>query len=333
MPAQSKKTCFVIGPMGEGHLERLKWLAKEVVQPILGDGYAVFTPDVNEIGNIMHHVIRSCDRADLVVADTTGNNPNVLYEMAILDAMGRACIPVKFKIDEKPDAMVFDRAQYRYFVLEQKKSSAQARLKAVIEQIRMQRDKGELFSNPITDYFENPLNSLASARGLARGYFLNLVTPCLKGKVIKGPDFAVGKATLQVQTLLPNRLRRANREAVEKVFKQGRIKDIVIGAPGREITGYIWAEHKAGNGDPIIVDIPTAMAALLQNVYARLGRGTMRDPNSPDFRALEDDEIGQFVRYLTIFRNQGEMEDGSGLVRDNYRIINVADSFEPDLLD
>ena len=121
MPTQSKKTCFVIGPMGEGHLERLKWLAKEVVQPILGDGYVVFTPDVNQIGNIMHHVIRSCDRAELVVADTTANNPNVLYEMAILDAMGRPCIPVKFKIDEKPDAMVFDRAQYRYFVLEKRR--------------------------------------------------------------------------------------------------------------------------------------------------------------------------------------------------------------------
>jgi hypothetical protein len=56
----------------------------------------------------------------------------------------------------------------------------------------------------------------------------------------------------------------------------------------------------------------------------------MNDPNSADFRALEDNEIGQFVRYLTIFRNQGAIEDQ--LVLDNYRIINVADSFEPDLL-
>ena len=59
----------------------------------------------------------------------------------------------------------------------------------------------------------------------------------------------------------------------------------------------------------------------------------MKDPNSTDFRALEDDEIGQFVRYLKIFRNEGEIDDESGLVRDNYRIINVADSFEPNLLD
>ena len=128
-----------------------------------------------------------------------------------------------------------------------------------------------------------------------------------EGWVIDGPDFALGKANLQVQTLLPNRLRQATRESVNKVFKQGRIKSIVVEAPGREITAYIWADHKAGNGDPIVVDIPTAMAALFDNVYARLGRGTMKDSNSPEFRALEDDEIGQFVRYLTIFRNQGEV--------------------------
>src|SRR5215510_3575100 len=89
-------TCFVIGPMSDTHMPTLKWLAKEVVSPIVEPkGLAAETPDSAVIGNIMNQVIKSCDRAPLVVADTTGNNPNVLYEMAILDAMGRACIPVK----------------------------------------------------------------------------------------------------------------------------------------------------------------------------------------------------------------------------------------------
>lgn len=330
MSTESTKTCFVIGPMGPGHRERLKWLAEEVLQPILGSGYSVFTPDVNLLGNIMHHVIRSCDRAELVVADTTGNNPNVLYEMAILDAMGRACIPVKFKLDEKVDAMPFDRAQYRYFVLEEDTLSAQAKLKAVIEQVELQRDSGELFGNPITDYFENPLNSLASARGLARGYFRNFVTPCLKGQIIE-PYSLKGKINLQVQTILPERLFQATRGSVEKVFKRGRIENIVVEAEGRMITAYIWANHKDGEGNPIIIDVPTAMAALFDNVYARLGRGTKKDPNSLEFRSLENDEIGQFVRYLQIFRNEGEAQDDMGVVRDNYRLINVANCFEPDL--
>jgi hypothetical protein len=331
---QPKKTCFVIGPMGGDQIKRLEWLAAEVIQPILGDDYAVFTPDVSILGsNVMHHVIRSCDRADLVVADTTGNNPNVLYEIAILDAMGRACIPIKFKVDEKADAMPFDRAQHRYFVLEQDVSTAQVRLRAVFEEVKVQRDSGELFGNPITDYFGDPLNSLASARGLARGYFRNFVTPCLKGKVIEGPDSALGKAELTIQTILPQRLMQATRQSVEKVVKQGRIKEIAVEAAGRKIITYIWTDHKDDNGDPIIVDIPTAMAALLDNVYARLGKGAKKDQNSPDYRMLENDETQQFVRYLEIFSNDAALHDDSGLIQSNYRMINLAESFEPGLLD
>ena len=48
----------------------------------------------------------------------------------------------------------------------------------------------------------------------------------------------------------------------------------------------------------MIVDIPTAMAALFDNVHARLGSGNPKRPESADFRSLEDDEIAEFVRYL-----------------------------------
>jgi hypothetical protein len=190
-----------------------------------------------------------------------------------------------------------------------------------------------LFGNPITDYFGDPLNSLASARGLARGYFRNFVAPCLKGKVIEGPDFALGKAELKVQTILPNRLSHATRQSVEKVVKRGRIKEIAVEAAGRKIITYIWSEHRDDNGDPIIVDIPTAMAALLDNVYARLGKGAKKDQNSGEYRMLEVDEIHQFVRYLEIFSNDGALHDDTGLIESNYRMIDVTESFEPTLLD
>jgi hypothetical protein len=107
----------------------------------------------------------------------------------------------------------------------------------------------------------------------------------------------------------------------------------VVEAPGRQITTYIWTNHRDLDGNPIIIDVPTTMAALFDNVSARLGKGTKYDPKSDDFRALEDDEIGQFVRYLEIFTHRGAMDDESGLIRDNYQMVNVAASFEPHLLD
>src|SRR6266568_8749646 len=112
------RRCFVIGPMSGPHLKTLNWLA-DVVKPLLPADFEVATPDAPDIGHIMTHVIKSCDRAHLVVANTTGNNPNVLYEIAVLDAMGRACIPVKIADadKEKKDRMSFDRAAYRTFTI------------------------------------------------------------------------------------------------------------------------------------------------------------------------------------------------------------------------
>jgi hypothetical protein len=74
------------------------------------------------------------------------------------------------------------------------------------------------------------------------------------------------------------------------------------------------------------------MAALFDNVYARMGKGSAKNSNSPDFRFLEDDEIGQFVHYLEIFSGKGANDEDTGRVRDNYRMINLAACFEPNLL-
>jgi hypothetical protein len=59
-------------------MDTLRWLAA-VVQKLLPD-WEVATPDSGEIGNVMNHVIKSCDRAQLIIANTNENNPNVLYE-------------------------------------------------------------------------------------------------------------------------------------------------------------------------------------------------------------------------------------------------------------
>ena len=140
----------------------LRWLAEDVVQKLLPN-WEVSTPDSSEIGNIMNHVIKSCDRADLVIANTTANNPNVLYEMAILDALGRACIPVKIigedEVDKPPaapDLMPFDRAAYRYITIyatPTKRSETDTTLGNAISKALEIGDKGDLYDNPITDYF------------------------------------------------------------------------------------------------------------------------------------------------------------------------------------
>jgi hypothetical protein len=54
-------------------------------------------------------------------------NPNVLYEVGVLDSLGRLCIPVKLKPDgpkkkgkNAKDPLPFDRAAYRCFFVDLK---------------------------------------------------------------------------------------------------------------------------------------------------------------------------------------------------------------------
>jgi len=309
--------------MNDLHMPTLKWLAQEVLGPVLDPhGLKVETPDSFLVGNIMDQVIKSCDRAPLVVADTTGNNPNVLYEMAILDAMGRACIPVKIRgtaaagrdLDivtgqsaaQSEDSMPFDRAAYRYFEIDRNNTSeAQEKMKQVVAGALQIRQKGDLFENPVTNFFGVPLSSFSSAYALARGYYYNLLKPGVQG-ITDGrildrtvPDSEL--ANLKLECVIPDELEKASRRSVDELLQQKKIEPITIKAAGRGIRLYAWA---ATAGEPLrLVDIPTTMIALTETVRGRLGKASAKNvqPDSFEYKELQEDEVSQFERYLCGF--------------------------------
>jgi hypothetical protein len=302
--------------MSGRHLDTLKWLAHDVVKPLLPQGFEVHTPDSRQIGNIMTHVIKACDRAHLVIANTTGNNPNVLYEIAVLDAMGRACIPVKITDDESEakDLMPFDRAQYRCMTISAapaKRAETDRVLGEAIQEALAIREAGDMYQNPLTDFFGVPLSSFSSAFGLARGYYYSLVKRAAKAladdkvKVIGSafkPERYAGKA---LQIIIPDRLEQASFENVKAIVDTGNvIKAVKIEAPGRPITLYEWV--KQGGPDFIWMDIPTTMAQLSGTVLGRRGRDANPDPTLPEFHEIELDEIDQFQRAFSgvMFKDQ-----------------------------
>jgi hypothetical protein len=324
--------CFVIGPMNEKHIKLLKWLAHDVVAKILeNDNFEVFTPDVPEYGNIMHHIIRSCDRAQLVIADITGNNPNVLYEMAIIDAMGRASVPVKIREDNENenDLQPFDRAQYRHFEISAYETTeAIKKLEPVIHKVIQARQDGDLVENPMTDYFGVPLNSISSAYGIARSYYRNLVVPCFEGKIIKGPAFALEKKSKKVNRkmvcIIPENLEQATRRAIEDLVEEKIFIPVTLEAPGRVVTMYVLSDEIVPDAGPIIVDIPTTLATLRENIFARLGRTANPNPNSPDYKEVQLDEISQFKRYLERFAHYEVGTQSSKILR-NFKTSDIED--------
>src|SRR5580658_3720369 len=92
--SEQLKQCFIIGPMKD--MARLWKLRDLIVRPILKEfGYGASTPDSGDIGNVMHQVLLGLEQADILIADITGNNPNVLYELGIYHAFGKPSIIIK----------------------------------------------------------------------------------------------------------------------------------------------------------------------------------------------------------------------------------------------
>ena len=280
----------------------------------------------------MHHIIRSADRAELVIADMTGNNPNVLYEIAVLDAMGRACVPVKLVApNEKEDERVpFDRAQYRYFPLTLGDTQgAIAKLEPVVNNVLERQENGDFQENPLTDFFGFPLSSLSSAHGLARGYFRNFVLPVIQGEIIEPKKFK-GVKDLDLECIIPPTVDLGTRDAVQDILKSGNIVPVRLQAPGREVNSYLWSERISTK--PIIMDVPTAFGQLKDNIISRLGKSAGINPNSADFQEIQADEMKQFKRYLEGFQNKEPDSAGRRLTK-YFRIIEVVDSRYPALFD
>lgn len=108
------KTCFFIAPIGErDSLVRkrsdqvLRYLVRAVLEPM---GYAAQRADeLDDEGLITNQVVERLVEGDLVVADLTGRNPNVFYELAVRHAARK---PVVHLIADGED-IPFDVANMR----------------------------------------------------------------------------------------------------------------------------------------------------------------------------------------------------------------------------
>lgn len=108
------RTCFVVSPIGEEDSptrERanrvLKHIIRKALQPL---GYKVERADeINLPGTINTQVVERVFNADLVVADLTEKNANVLYELAIRHAAKKPAIHL-ISLDEE---IPFDINQIR----------------------------------------------------------------------------------------------------------------------------------------------------------------------------------------------------------------------------
>lgn len=111
---QSKRICFVIAPIsspGTDIRRRSDQVLKHIITPALdGLGYEIVRADmISEPGIITSQIIQHILEDDLVIADLTGKNPNVFYELAIRHMVRKPVI----QISQSGETIPFDVAASR----------------------------------------------------------------------------------------------------------------------------------------------------------------------------------------------------------------------------
>ena len=126
-------------------------LYTDFIRPVLEQcGFDVErADDIENHRNILRDIIEAIDRSELVVAELTGNNPNVLYELGLAHALKKSVIHLTQELDEVP----FDLRSYR--ILEygrdfSKIQEAKVRLANIAGAHLEGRSR---FGNPITDFY------------------------------------------------------------------------------------------------------------------------------------------------------------------------------------
>lgn len=93
-----KKTCFVVTPIGDENTairRHIDGIIDQAIIPAIEDEFQIKVAHREyEIGSINDRVIQSVCDSDLVVANLTGLNPNVMFEIAIRYSFGKPAIVI-----------------------------------------------------------------------------------------------------------------------------------------------------------------------------------------------------------------------------------------------
>ncbi|CAI3547545.1 hypothetical protein [Clostridium neonatale] len=108
---RSRKKCFIITPIGNENTEtrrHIDGVINECIRPILEEKYQYQVNAAHEFttpGSINNQVIEAIYTSDLVIANLTELNPNVMYELALRHAFRK---PVIIIMENGNDKLPFD---------------------------------------------------------------------------------------------------------------------------------------------------------------------------------------------------------------------------------
>lgn len=146
-----EKECFFIAPIdseGSEIRERSNKVMEYIIQEAVSKyGYSVTRADqMDQPGSITNQVIEKTVNSELVIADLTGHNPNVFYELAVRHATGKPYIQL-IKSTETIPFDISDLRTIQYGLKVDEADQAKDQIQALLESVK---DEEPEFDNPIS---------------------------------------------------------------------------------------------------------------------------------------------------------------------------------------
>jgi hypothetical protein len=148
-----KRTCFVVGPIGDLESEariHADWILEEIIQPVVtqfADFAVVRADQIAPPGMIDAQIIQQLLEAELVIADLSKENPNAFYEIGIRHMAQKPIIHMQLSDEKTP----FDVSLYRTLKFSRARPSdlrkARGELKRAVEAVL---SEGYKVDNPVT---------------------------------------------------------------------------------------------------------------------------------------------------------------------------------------
>lgn len=163
---QQTKSAFFISPIkGDNSPERIRSnkVYDRVLKPVLEQfGYQIHRADmIANPGSINNVVIRRTITDDLVIADLSGLNPNVFYEVGLRHAAQKHCIHIMERnAAERPPFDVQMHNTYRYSL---ETPTDVQEFKEYLESLVKAVEEGVAVDNPVTPVIQSPIVTAPSA--------------------------------------------------------------------------------------------------------------------------------------------------------------------------